>query len=68
MMARRRRAGNVKAREVQHHEHGRGTAGLGKSKAEPPEYPLADIAFSAVLDTIILPVTFPVATYELVFE
>lgn len=44
------------------------TAGVKRFKTEPPEYPLADIAFSAILDTIILPVTLPVATYELVFE
>jgi uncharacterized protein YceK len=44
------------------------TEGLRKFKVSPPEYPLADIAFSAALDTIILPLTLPVASYEFVFE
>ncbi|OGW53304.1 MAG: hypothetical protein A2Z46_01300 [Nitrospirae bacterium RBG_19FT_COMBO_55_12] len=43
-------------------------AGLAKFKAEPPRYPLIDIPFSAILDTVLLLVTIPVATYELVFE
>jgi uncharacterized protein YceK len=43
-------------------------AGLEKFKAEPPRYPLIDIPFSAILDTVLLLVTLPVATYELVFE
>ena len=42
--------------------------GLGKFKAEAPRYPLLDIPFSVVLDTVLLPVTLSVATYELVFE
>ena len=33
----------------------------------PPEYPLIDFPFSLILDTIILPMTIPVATYEVVF-
>jgi uncharacterized protein YceK len=44
------------------------TAGLARFKVKPPEHPLIDIAFSATLDTIILPVTLPVATYEVVFK
>lgn len=41
---------------------------LKKFKAEPPEHPLIDFPFSLILDTAILPVTMPVATYELLFE
>ena len=44
------------------------TADPGKIAIRPPEYPLADIAFSATLDTFILPVVLPVAAYELIFE
>lgn len=43
-------------------------AALGKFKAEAPSYPLVDLPFSAILDTLILPATFPVAAYEFVFE
>jgi uncharacterized protein YceK len=43
-------------------------AGLGKFKAEAPRYPLIDIPFSVLLDTVLLLVTLPAATYELVFE
>jgi len=35
--------------------------------AAPPEYPLIDLPFSILLDTLILPVTFPIATYEILF-
>ncbi len=41
---------------------------LGKFKTAAPAYPLIDLPFSMVLDTIILFVTIPVATYEVVFE
>ena len=42
--------------------------GLEKFKAEAPKYPLIDIPFSAILDTVLLPMTLSVATYELVFK
>lgn len=42
--------------------------GLAKFRAKAPRYPLIDIPFSVVLDTVLLLVTLPVATYELVFE
>jgi uncharacterized protein YceK len=41
---------------------------LGKFKAEAPTHPLIDFPFSTILDTVILPVVLPVATYELIFE
>ena len=40
---------------------------LKRFKAEPPEHPLLDFSFSAILDTVILPVTFSVASYEFLF-
>ena len=40
---------------------------LKRFKAEPPEHPLIDFPFSAILDTVILPVTFSVASYEFLF-
>jgi uncharacterized protein YceK len=43
-------------------------ADLEKFKLEAPTHPLIDFPFSAILDTVILPVTLPVATYELIFE
>ena len=43
------------------------TASLRKFQARPPEYPLIDLPFSMILDTLILPVTFPIATYEILF-
>ena len=42
--------------------------GLEKFKVEAPEHPSIDLPFSAILDTIILPITFSVAAYEFVFE
>jgi len=42
-------------------------ASLTPFSAKPPEYPLIDIPFSFILDTIILPVTISVAGYKLVF-
>jgi uncharacterized protein YceK len=40
---------------------------LKKFKATAPEHPLLDFPFSAILDTLMLPLTFPVASYEFVF-
>jgi uncharacterized protein YceK len=40
---------------------------LKRFNAKSPEYPLVDIPFSALLDTFMLPLTFSVATYELIF-
>jgi uncharacterized protein YceK len=40
---------------------------LKKFNAKPPEHPLIDFPFSVILDTIILPITYPVASYELLF-
>ena len=40
---------------------------LKKFKAKAPVHPLIDFPFSVILDTVILPVTFPVASYELLF-
>lgn len=42
--------------------------GIRKFRATPPSYPLVDLPLSVVADTILLPLTLPVATYELVFE
>jgi uncharacterized protein YceK len=41
--------------------------GIRKFRATPPYYPLVDLPFSLVADTLILPLTFSVATYEFVF-
>ena len=43
-------------------------ADLGKFKTAAPAYPLLDLPFSTILDTIILVVTVPIAMYELVFD
>lgn len=40
---------------------------LKKFNAKAPEHPLIDFPFSVILDTVILPVTIPVASYELLF-
>ena|SRR5581483_11717670 len=40
---------------------------LKRFGATPPEYPWIDLPFSLLLDTLILPVTFPVASYEFLF-
>jgi len=37
-------------------------------KVRPPEYPLLDIPFSLALDTVVFPLTYPVALYETVFH
>jgi uncharacterized protein YceK len=42
--------------------------GIRKFKVAPPPYPLVDLPFSLLLDTLILPLTLPVATSELLFE
>lgn len=42
--------------------------GLKKFKVEPPKYPLLDLPFSLILDTAILPTTYPVAAYEFLFD
>lgn len=44
------------------------TAALRKFKLESPTYPMIGLPFSAVLDTLILPVILSVATYEFIFE
>jgi uncharacterized protein YceK len=36
--------------------------------AAPPRYPAADLPLSLVLDTALLPLTVPVALYEVIFE
>lgn len=40
---------------------------LRSFRVRPPQYPLIDLPFSILLDTLILPVTFPIATYEVLF-
>lgn len=40
---------------------------LERFGATPPEHPWADLPFSFLLDTLILPVTFPIASYEFLF-
>ena len=43
--------------------------GVAKFNVEPPQYPLVDLPFSFVLDTVILlPITLPAAAYEAVFR
>lgn len=34
----------------------------------PPDYPRSDLFFSFILDTFVLPVTLPIAMYEIIFE
>lgn len=41
---------------------------LRKFGSAPPDSPLLDLPFSLILDLIILPVTFPLAAYVLVFD
>ena len=36
-------------------------------KATPPPYPLVDLPFSLLFDALIFPLTFSVATYEVIF-
>jgi uncharacterized protein YceK len=40
---------------------------LKRFGATPPEYPWVDLPFSFLLDTLILPATFPIASYEFLF-
>ncbi len=40
---------------------------LREFSASPPNYPIIDIPFSLIADTVILPATIPVVSYELVF-
>ena len=42
--------------------------GLRKFKVVPPRHPIADLPFSLLLDTLIFPLTFSVATDELIFD
>jgi uncharacterized protein YceK len=42
--------------------------GLKKFKTTPPSYPLADLPFSVVLDTIMIPLTFSAAASDLILE
>lgn len=41
---------------------------LKRFPAAPPRRPALDLPLSLVLDTALLPLTLPTATYELVFE
>src|SRR5258708_27599798 len=42
--------------------------GIRKFRVAPPPYPMVDLPFSLLLDAFIIPLTFPVATYEFIFE
>ncbi len=42
--------------------------GLDESKVKPPAHPGLDLPFSAILDTLLLPVVLPVVAYELIFD
>lgn len=39
-----------------------------KFNVVPPVHPKSDLLFSFVLDTVVLPVTLPIALYEIIFE
>ena len=41
---------------------------LRRFPAAPPRHPAADLPLSLVLDTVLLPMTVPVALYEVLFE
>lgn len=41
---------------------------LRKFKADPPRYPLVDLPLSIGFDIVILPLTVPIATGELLFK
>ena len=41
--------------------------GARKFKVAPPAYPLIDLPFSLLLDTLIFPLTFSAATFEFMF-
>jgi uncharacterized protein YceK len=42
--------------------------GIRKFKVAPPAYPMVDLPFSLLLDALVFPLTFSVATYEFMFE
>jgi uncharacterized protein YceK len=42
--------------------------GILKFNVDPPAYPWIDIPFSIFLDTMIFPLTFSIATYEVIFN
>ncbi len=44
------------------------TDAVRRFPAAPPRYPAADLPLSLLLDTALLPMTVPVALYEVVFE
>ncbi|MDA8098215.1 MAG: YceK/YidQ family lipoprotein [Nitrospiraceae bacterium] len=44
------------------------TVKLEEFKSESPDSPVLDMPFSALLDTIILPITLSVTLYEVIFE
>jgi uncharacterized protein YceK len=39
-----------------------------KFNVRPPAYPFLDLPFSFALDTVVLPLTYPVSLYEAVFH
>jgi len=41
---------------------------LRKFKADPPRYPLVDLPWSIGFDIVVLPLTVPIATGELLFK
>ena len=41
---------------------------LRKFKADPPRYPLVDLPLSIGFDIVVLPLTIPIATGELLFK
>jgi uncharacterized protein YceK len=43
-------------------------AGAAKFKVTPPLYPIVDLPFSFLLDTMMLPATLPIAAYESVVK
>ena len=42
--------------------------GLAKFKTEPPLHPWLDLPFSAFLDVVVLPLSLPIALYQVAFE
>jgi len=43
-------------------------SGIKKFKVAPPPYPIVDLPFSLLFDTLIFPLTFSIATFEFIFE
>lgn len=41
---------------------------MSKFKVDPPLYPLIDLPFSILLDSVMFPLTSGMAAYELIFE